>query len=72
MKFVIQKRRSRAWSLHDSTYADIADELARAIEALGFSIRNVRLSQAGLDAASGFSLDNGTGQDRLETDHSQR
>ncbi len=62
----------RAWSLHDSTYADIADELARAVEALGFPLRNVRLSRAGLDATSGFSPDTGTGQDRLETDQSER
>jgi hypothetical protein len=39
----------RVWSLHDSTYAEIANYLAWVLESLGFPLRNVRLSKANLD-----------------------
>jgi hypothetical protein len=40
---------ARVWSLRDSTYAEIAGELAWVVEVLGFQLRNVRISKAKLD-----------------------
>ncbi len=38
------------WSLHDSTYADIANDISRIVESLGFSVRNLRIRKGNTDA----------------------
>jgi hypothetical protein len=45
----IEAQIERAWSLRDTTYAEIASDLAWVVEALGFSLRNIRLSKVRLD-----------------------
>ncbi len=48
------------WSLHNSTYADIANDLAWIVESLGFSLRNVRLTQiqpAASESLSSLKID---------------